>query len=336
MKTTKIKNPTNKICPLPWHHFYMQNTGTIKLCCAATTGKQPIVDKETNTVTQFIKNNRNHPKVVQARRDWLDGYIPEDCHMCIERDGFKRVDGWNEVLIDQGGLERPETEIVDYPARYLDYRIDATCQAFCIMCVPAESSRWKSVIRNNPQIKPWMPDGSSSINGIKIDHQWLYDIDKVVMLTVAGGEPFISDRNYDFLYDNIHKIKRLRFITNLNDVHENIFNFIEQNKKKIKVTISCDGLYDTYNFVRAGLSWEKLEKNYKRLKTILPSTSILVNFVSMSHNKHQHQQMIDYFAPSEVIIEEVENAPWVDDPEFLEHWYRVNPKARELSKRYDG
>ena len=81
---------------------------------------------------------------------------------------------------------------------------------------------------------------------------------------------------------------------------------------------------------------QKLEKNYKRLKTILPSSSIAVNFVSMSHNKHQHQQMIDYFSPSEVIIEDVERAPWIDDPEFLEHWYRVNPKAKELSKRYDG
>ena len=54
---TKIKNPTNKICPLPWHHFYMQNTGTIKLCCAATIGRHPIVDKDNNTVTQFRKNS---------------------------------------------------------------------------------------------------------------------------------------------------------------------------------------------------------------------------------------------------------------------------------------
>ena len=67
------------------------------------------------------------------------------------------------------------------------------------------------------------------------------------------------------------------------------------NDNKIKITISCDGLYDVYEFHRAGLKWDQFEKNYKRLLTLLPKWKMSINMVLTKYNEHQQEEFKKYF-----------------------------------------
>ena len=303
---------TNKICPLPWHHFYFNSSGRIKACCIADKSVAPISENPKN-VTEFIKENRNHPHLVEVRESWMRGEVPQTCQICIKDLGYKKID---HMINDLKHLEPCNTSTVNYPPRHIDYRFDKTCQAYCIMCSPGDSSRWDAVVKSNPKFEKWL-QRSSNLK-LDLDYQWLYDADEIVFLTIAGGEPLLTDRNYNFLYDNMHKIKRMRFISNIHNVNESMFKLIEKYKDKIKIVISCDGLYDTYEFVRAGLKWEQFEKNYKRLDSILPKKGIAINFVLMKYNEHQVEEVKKYFEGHEIDMRPAHNAVHIYDQEFLE------------------
>ena len=308
---------TTKICPLPWHHFYFNSSGRIKACCSADKSVAPI-SEEPKDVTTFIEENRNHPHLVEVRESWMRGEVPDTCQTCVKDMGWKKVDGLIEELKD---LEPCNTKTVNYPPRHIDYRFDKTCQAYCIMCIPGDSSKWESVVKNNPKFEKWLRRGGN-IN-YNLDYKWLYEADEIIYLNIAGGEPLLTDRNYDFLHDNMHKIKRLRFISNIHNINESVFELLEKYKDKIKITISCDGLYDTYEFVRAGLSWKQFEKNYKRLLTILPKKRMGINFVLMKYNEHQVEEFKKYFEGHEIDMRPAHNAGHIYDPEFLELYKRT-------------
>jgi len=302
---------TTKICPLPWHHFYFNSSGRIKACCSADKAVAPI-SEDKKSVTEFITENRNHPHLVEVRESWMRGEVPDTCKICVKDLGWKKVDGVSKELAH---LEPCDTSIVNYPPRHIDYRFDKTCQAYCIMCVPGDSSRWESVVKNNPKFEKWL-QRSANID-YDLDYQWLYDADEIVYLSIAGGEPLLTDRNYDFLHDNMHKIKRLRFISNIHNINESVFNLIEKYSEKIKITVSCDGLYDVYEFVRAGLKWNQFEKNYKRLLTLLPKKRISINFVLMKFNEHQVEEFKEYFSGHDIDMRPAHNADHIYDPEFV-------------------
>ena len=308
---TEIENPTNKICPLPWHHFYFNSSGRIKACCTADQSIAPI-NEEKKSVTEFINENRNHPHLVEVRESWMRGEVPDTCKSCIRDFGWGKVDGAIEALAH---LEPCNTSTVNYPPRHIDYRFDKTCQAYCIMCVPDDSSRWESVVKNNPKFEKWLERSSNT--DYDLDYKWLYDADEIVYLNIAGGEPLLTDRNYDFLHDNMHKIKKLKFISNIHNINESVFDLIEKYSDKIKILISCDGLYDVYEFIRAGLKWNQFEKNYKRLLTILPKESLEINFVQMKYNEHQIEELKEYFKGHRITIRPVLGADHIYDPEFL-------------------
>ena len=320
-----MKTNNNVICPLPWHHFYFNSSGRVKACCISSESVKPVNEK-TRNVSQFIKENRNHPHLVEVRKSWLRGEVPKTCQICIKDLGYKKI---IHATWQTRNLEPCDTPIVNYPPRHIDYRFDKTCQAYCIMCVPSDSTKWDSIVKHNQKLEKWL-NRSANIK-VEVDYQWLYEADEIVYLNIAGGEPLLTDRNYDFLHDNMHKIQSLRFISNIHDVSDSIFDLIEKYKDKIKITISCDGLGDVYEYIRAGLSWSKFEKNYKRLCEVLPKDRISVNFVQMKHNEHQIEEFKKYFEGHYLIIRPVHNADHVHDPEFLELWHQINPNAKPIS-----
>ena len=264
------------------------------------------------SVTEFINENRNHPHLVKVRESWMNGEVPNTCKSCIRDFGWGKVDGVTEALAH---LEPLNTSTVNYPPRHIDYRFDKTCQAYCIMCRPNESSRWESVVKNNPKFEKWL--GRSQNIDCDLDYQWLYEADEIVYLSIAGGEPLLTDRNYDFLHDNMHKIERLRFISNIHNINESVFDLIEKYSDKVRIMISCDGLHDVYEFIRAGLKWDQFEKNYKRLLTILPKKSLDIHFVKMKYNEHQIEEFEEYFKGHNIIIRPVQDSDHIYDPEFI-------------------
>ena len=76
------------------------------------------------------------------------------------------------------------------------------------MCVPGDSSRWESIVKNQPKFEKWLKRGGNI--DFEIDYKWLYETDEIVYLSIAGGEPLLTDRKYDFLHDNMHKIKNFQ------------------------------------------------------------------------------------------------------------------------------
>ena len=303
---------TTKICPLPWHHFYFNSSGRIKACCTADKSVAPI-SEDKKSVTEFINENRNHPHLVEVRESWMRGEVPQTCQKCVTYSNGKKVDG---VITELKHLEPLNTSKVDYPARHIDYRFDKTCQANCIMCVPGDSSRWESIVKNQPKFEKWLKRGGNI--DFEIDYKWLYEADEIVYLNIAGGEPLLTDRKYDFLHDNMHKIKRLRFISNIHNINESVYKLIEQYSDKIKMTISCDGLYDVYEFHRAGLKWSQFEKNYKRLLTLLPKSKMSINMVLTRYNEHQQEEFKKYFEGHDIDISWAHQADHIYDPEFVD------------------
>jgi len=112
------------------------------------------------------------------------------------------------------------------------------------------------------------------------------EINNKAVVTIAGGEPFLyflkNPQLYDVLYENNYVIPE--FLSNglLFSKQSNLISHLKENKKETLLSFSVDGMYEDYEYLRRGSSWNQVEDNLKlagKIKEENSKVAIRVNYI---------------------------------------------------------
>lgn len=151
--------------------------------------------------------------------------------------------------------------------------LDNICNSACLTCDSMHSTKIGSL---TSKVYPII-DNSSLF--------WNLPTDRIVKLDINGGEPSAS-KNYSYILKNLPKnIKEVRINTNCSKIIDEVYNLLD-NKVKVVITVSLDGIEETHDYVRWPIKWEKFYSNlltYKKIPNLELNTWTTVSALNL-HN----------------------------------------------------
>ena len=287
-------------CVLPWIHIATRPNGDMRVCCVANasgadTGEYDVglVKKENgqpaNFGTSLPSDAFNNDYMKSIRKTMLEGNVPASCKKCYDEEAqgisSKRI--WETGTWHYEGVDIPELIAqtdedggVPYKLQYLDLRLGHTCNLKCIMCSPHDSSQW---VKDHKKIFPII---QSSV--IKDQMQWTQSdfnnkwherpdfweevfeqIPNIKQLYFAGGEPLVIKEHTIFLEEIVrrgyaHKIL-LRYNSNGTIITDKMIE-LWSKFRKVKVSISLDGIGERVEYIRYPLNFKEVEENLWKLE----------------------------------------------------------------------
>ena len=287
-------------CVLPWIHLATRPNGDMRLCCVsnasgADTGDYAVglVKKENGQPANFGRDLPteafNNQYMKSVRTSMLKGLAPASCKKCYDEESkgisSKRIwetGSWHYDDVDIPELisQTAEDGSVPYKLQYLDLRLGHTCNLKCIMCSPHDSSQWVSdhkkifpiiqskVIRD--QMK-WLPE--------EFNNKWherpefweevFEQIPNIKQLYFAGGEPLVIKEHTMFLEEIVRRGYAskilLRYNSNGTIITDKMIE-LWTKFRKVKVSISLDGIGERGEYIRYPLNFAEIEANLWKLE----------------------------------------------------------------------
>ena len=262
MSDTRCYYSTNSIS--------IRSTGAITQCCS--------VGKPIDNVNVFSESNDiiNNPYIVYLRNDLNNGIKNNSCSSCWKNEEA----GSESFRIDKEGLPSEyripdiKKNVITYDDLYwLDIDIGNKCNLACRMCGPWASSliaKQKDNLQkiSGKDVPHWMIGQviETSISNSVRDK--IFEIisksNNLKRIHLYGGEPLLIDFHDELceylIATNRSKTISLTISSNLQvDLHRKLELYNHFNK--IHLSISIDGIKDTYEYVRWPGKWEKLKRN---------------------------------------------------------------------------
>lgn len=305
-KVNKLKNHIEKVtgsrtfCVIPWVHVSTETDGTMRLCCASNTkgvvsddDNQKIKIKFNKTTISDQWNNKYYRDI---RNEMLSSKEPIDCQKCFEQEKLgivsKRLWETREWINDIDTVNL--TDLAEPPI-YLDLRLGNTCNLKCVMCSPKDSSQWAADYKLlSDEVKKIVPWNKNQNNQFWFRSEFKNDLYNLIpnlkQIQFAGGEPLMIPEHEQFIQEIIKlghsKNIILKYNTNgllINDKMIDYWNHF----KKVKVSISLDGIYQRGEYIRYPLEWNKLYNNLKKLDetsdTIDVNIAVTVQLLNIKH-----------------------------------------------------
>jgi sulfatase maturation enzyme AslB (radical SAM superfamily) len=311
---------TNTYCPIPWIFQAVRNNGDVRVCCQANiTKNQGVIRHPDGTSFNAGRDDmdvaRNAPLMNEIRTNMLNGVWSEECARCKTEEESGLTSRRNYENERWGGVFNEEWARtvtsatdgkIDTPVRYLDLRFGNLCNLACRMCGPTDSHTWYKdhVAMHGPQYNDthgtvtleqnakgrW---GTSDYDWHHSEQFWeyleqnLHTLDHVYM---AGGEPLMIERHYDFLQkcidsdDASHII--LEYNTNITNIPERVLS-LWTHFQEVRIGASVDGFGKVLEYQRYPAKWNSLEKNLLKIDQ-LPSNvaawlSVTVTPINVFH-----------------------------------------------------
>ena len=275
------------MCILPFNSVSITATGNIRVCCNSSGAA--FEDKIFDISDDQIINNTS---IIKIRSDFLNGVKNSNCERCwnIEKNnGHSFRNTANEKFsIKENKVVNFSKNITFDNLQYLDITLGNKCNLACRMCSPYSSSlvskQWKELGRadNMPDLLDFDQKTRDKIIDIIKRSPNLKEI------YMLGGEPLVSDF-HDEMIDvliktGLSKNIILHYNTNLQiDVERNLKEWSEFNL--VDLSVSIDGVDDTYEYIRWPGKWSKLENNLYSLKNYVKShTNIQANVATTVQN----------------------------------------------------
>jgi organic radical activating enzyme len=209
------------------------------------------------------------------------------CKECINREQY----GYSKSFRQRSNEFIPINAIPN-KIYVLTLQIDTTCNAACVMCSSTFSSLWSK--QDDPTYK--LKDFSSEYKNLKSLEDW----SQLTRLTIAGGEPFLSENNLDFIKslpfpENVV----ISFNTNGSIVPNDEWAQALSKFKKLIISFSIDGINDQFNYIRWPLQWSKVSQNIveflKNYKKYNNETIWAINITINPMNIIQVPDIIEHF-----------------------------------------
>lgn len=253
-------------CPIPWVSLSLGAQTTPRLCCHQSYELEP--QKLTDLEKLF--------HVESIREQIKQGKIPLQCKGCFDLEAAGCFSPRLDYLNRFG-----ETEEV--AIKYLDVTFNNDCNLECVMCSPMYSYKLNKFFHqglNFPKVDRW----SINITDEKL-HSLLPGLQ---MLTITGGEPFVSKQVLSFIksvyQSGYSKNITLRLFTNLTRLDLDLLKILE-SFKNVEIYLSIDSVEENYEYIRYPAKWKKITENLELLKSHqFPHLEINLHCVLMNIN----------------------------------------------------
>jgi len=296
-------------CPALWMHLHVINDGRAFPCCMT-----PLEDKNSlgNVNNESIIQIMNSAKAKEMRANMIAGNpLPPSCHRCTEKEAL----GMNSMRI--GLVDNYLTEIEDKIANthidgsidkveliYWDFRFSNFCNLSCRTCTPMFSTSWdkdfKVLWNSNSKASPLINLENAPLFWQDLEEQIQY----VKSIHFAGGEPTIMEEHWrliDMLIEKGLTDIEMHYTINATKMFFKGRSIVDVWKKfkSVHLSISIDGVYDTFDYVRNRGHWPEVEQNLLAIKDagvkywIHPTISVLnIYRITELHDKLIEMGMI--------------------------------------------
>lgn len=268
-------NKSRKVfCLAPWVHTHINPFGQRALCCES----DQIYGFEESTLEEYWNSNI----LKKIRLDMINNTPPEKCHFCHGKDNPRALEFDEYEDAESLLLETDKDGYFKKMPIYYDYRISNACSLSCRMCNPESSSKIeklhnklnKTSSYSDPQQrnkhKPLTELKNAVLNGELQRTYW------------AFGEAFIQKEHWEFI-DYCIQLKKfeinLTYHTNLSFTQNSLRSYFSKLSlfKNIELIISIDGVSETGEMIRDGLSWNNFVNNLNYIISNYPSYKVSFN-----------------------------------------------------------
>lgn len=229
---------SNTYCPFIFHQKMIDYEGKVSACCQfETTATYDNYDAVMGPYRNAIMNGE---KIKPCRRCWED-----------EAKGFPSL--------RQSAL----TDFKRYPIHdgtmILDLRISNNCNLACTMCSDHASSLWSKLVKSNRQ----------TILSQELQDSLIANSDKLIKLSIQGGEPFYGDEFVNFVERLQNKSNiQLEMFSNTITANVKLLRKWTNEFKQVSFISSADGVEEVFEDIRWPASWDKFERKIKQLSEI--------------------------------------------------------------------
>ena len=273
------------ICPIPWMSLCFGPKSTLRACCHQN-GSMEKNSNELLSTEEIIQLKHN-----QDLRDQMQkGLVPKDCMTCFDTEAAGGFSPRQEYLAKFKFDQNAPVKI-----KYLDLTVDNNCNLECAMCSSYYSYRlddFYSEKLNIPKVGRWEIDFSDeSIKKLLPD---------LKMLTITGGEPFLSKRALEIINftsnsefaKNIH----LRLFSNLSVIPRNIETLFN-NFGSVELLLSIDSVDENYEFIRHPAKWSLINSNLQKISALnFHNTTIKIHSVVSAFNWKHIGKLIKFYS----------------------------------------
>ena len=284
-------------CPVPWIFQAVRNNGDIRICCQANvTDNQGVVRHPDGTPYNAGRDNmseaRNATLMKEVRKNMLAGEWSNECARCQQEESSNlnsrrqyEIDNWKFSFDDAVKVTAADGTIEEPDLKYYDLRFGNLCNLACRMCGPTDSHTWYEQWTDYHGSTSYK-DTHGVVNLVRnekgrlstADYDWhgsesFWDqieknIPNIEHVYMAGGEPMMIERHYEFLQKCIDMGQSKKMIIEYNTNMSNLPNRVLDmwtHFKQVRVGASIDGIGDIVEYQRWPLKWSHAYKNLQKL-----------------------------------------------------------------------
>ena len=301
--------PINKktFCVAPWYSVFIDSDKKMAPCCKYG-GKINADSLEEYFFTDEMQNLRD---------DLLNGIQNKNCSSCWmdEQNGGDSLRLISNRTIALGKKIDLNAQIKDPKLSNIisfDLTLGNLCNLKCVMCSPRLSSQLLAEANANSDLKAIynenMVYNQASFDWPKNEDfvNWCKEyLPQAIHIKFTGGEPFIIpwiDEVIDHIPDQQKSQCILHFTSNLTVINEKLLAKFK-NFKEVWISVSVEGIGDTFEYLRKGHEWKKLIKNMKDIQSMrIPNLILKVNHVVQAPSFHSIMPMAHFFDLEEISI----------------------------------
>lgn len=274
----KKLSASKRFCILPWVHARINQDGYVYPCCRIEEF-YPYGDLSQKSLTEIY----NDEPIRKMRKTLMQDQTFASCNDCyhIESLGGEslRTQSNHKYADHFYRVESTDSEGFSFETglTFLDLRLSNICNFRCRTCNPLNSTSWyqdaeEFAGEHTPEKK--LPAGLA----LKLVQDNLKTLKKIYF---AGGEPLLHPEHYQILH---HLIASQR--TDIELEYNTNFSLLELKSEKapelwklfknVKIGASLDGVHLQGEFLRKGMSWDKIVVNFLRLQKEAPHVHFVV------------------------------------------------------------
>lgn len=326
---------SDTFCPMPWAHISVKSNGDYRLCCHANQGpSRGLITDENNkplnidstSMDEAINSTMNN----EVRLSMLAGEKHPECTRCwteehhgirsrriYDSEIYKDVIDINKAkeITNQDGT----LNLAKFRPVYYDFRMGNVCNLKCRMCGPQESNTWyQDIIYDNffgnepgtfndtHGLTKLIKNDNGKLVADNNKYNWPEEniawneleknISNIRHLFLAGGEPLMIQKHYDFLEKCVStgfsKNIILEYNTNATVSPLKAYEYWK-HFKELRIKCSIDA-YDKINqYIRYPSDWNRIVNNYKAMQEMNCATFMTTSTI-MVYNIFNLQELIQW------------------------------------------
>ena len=283
-------------CVMPWLGKEIYQNGVVGHCC-------------------WLSPKYN---IDTVRQELASGIQSSACAKCwaAESNGETSRRQQKNILADtlyDLSIENIQQQCTEYTPTIYQITTSNVCNAACIMCSGAWSSRWETLL------------GKAKKRTITDDMLDQIDFDTARYVELLGGETLLESKNIEIL-SRLNSDCVVSIITNGSiELSDQLYTVLKKFKQLI-ICVSIDGTGRVFEYQRWPLKWDTLLENLEKYRQL--QCWLSVNFTLTNVLLPYKQQTIDWFNS--------ENLPYsitvVETPSYFSP---SNPVTEETIRELD-